>query len=658
VPLSPFKLRKDKAAIVRGTSFEFSIREEVDFEFLEFYTNSSKKVKIELLDPSNTVIWVGYNLPQQYQVPYTPAPANVTFTATDGLGLLKNESFTLTGLNSQLTIIRHCIDKIGISLDYSIAINLFETTHNHSYTPLAQTYEDSEVFAGLNCYEVLEAVLIKYNAEITQRRGRWAITRSADKKSTRMLYTSAGVYDTTEAAPAVLDLGYPGAGIEVSPKGSLQMSLEPGGKQVKIKHEFGRKNSLLINPDFSEFSAGSFPGWSQTGSFTPEQRYNDNGPYAYLPGIDNTGGCLYQAFDIENAPGEDFVFSIDMGAIGNRLYGGIPIPIPINVQMVIALISGGTTKYLTKTGVYPDFAAEWVDTLTSIDMEVASQIGGTPRMNRLTLITPEIPFSGTLQVTLYRIQGTPAYQYTYTGVAFGNVNLTFTVNGEPYPSSSETLASFTNSTEPSDLPDIDLLTADAPDYANAWLLYMFITRRSDGSPTDLWHILGSAVTRTILQQLAYAMASDNRIARQKLTGEIKGTDIAFDSIIKHAYNSNREFEIAEGIWDIYNEVFSVTLLELLSWSDETVSFTEVVNISSSESSSSGSSGSQNLSGFAPLNSPVSFTDTTVEKLIIGSYTFEISSGTLVIKYGTTTIASLSSAGLIKAADNIQGGTTP
>ena len=41
VPVSPFILKKDKADIIRGTSFNFSIREEADFEFLEFYTNNS-----------------------------------------------------------------------------------------------------------------------------------------------------------------------------------------------------------------------------------------------------------------------------------------------------------------------------------------------------------------------------------------------------------------------------------------------------------------------------------------------------------------------------------------------------------------------------------------------------------------------------------------
>jgi hypothetical protein len=586
VPLSPFILKKDKADIIRGTSFNFSIREEVDFEFLEFYTNNNKAVKIELYDPSNVLIWTGYNLPQQYQVPYVPCPTNVTFSASDGLGLLKNEAFALTGRNSQLDIIRYCIDKIGLALGYSIAINLFEVTHDHSRTPLAQTYEDSEIFTDLNCYEVIEKILINYNAEITQRRGRWAITRSADKKSTRMLYTSAGVYETTEAAPVILNLGYPGSGIDVTPKSSLQFSLEPGGKQVKISHNFGRKDSLLINPDFSDFASGAFNGWGKLGTFTPEQRLDSNGnPFVFIPANNDTNDCLYQDIEIEASAGEDFDISLEMGVLAYRLYGGIPIPIPVDIKFNVALIPVGGTlanaKFLSKDG--------WVDTLTAVITTVTSQSTGIPKLNKLEIITHEIPFSGTLQVTLYRIQTTQLYNYFFTGVAFGNVDLKFiTADGKLYPTGLETLAEFPDSTEPNNLDDIDLLAADAPDLPNARLLYKNITWLSDGSPTGTWHILGSSADYSILQQLALSLASDNRVARQKLTGEIKGIVIAFDSIIKHSYNNNREFEISEGEWDIYEETFNVTLLELLAWSDEEVTFSSVNDSTSSGGSSSGS----------------------------------------------------------------------
>lgn len=599
VPLSPFKLKKDKAAIVRGTSFTFSIREEVDFEFIEFYTNSNKKVKVELYDPSDNLIWVGFNLPQQYQTPYTPCPNTVTFTASDGLGLLKNESFTLTGRTHQLDIIKYCINKIGLSLGYSIAINTFEITHSHDRSPLEQTFEDCENFEGLKCYEVIEKILGRYDAEITQSRGRWSITCSADKKSTRMLYTSAIAYEGTESAPAVLDLGYPGPGIEVSPKGSLQMDMEPGGKQVHIKHEFGRKNSFFGNSDFSKFTPGTFPdfaSWTRSGTFTPEQRFTEDGPYLFIPGYGAADSALmYQEVDVDTVSGQDIKFSAKLGALG-YLTGeaGNLIPIPMIVKMLVTLTSGSNVRYLTTSH-------GWSSTPAFIYASIASQVGGIPSFFEVPIITNALPFSGTLRINLYRYEAETAAELTFLGVAFSGINIYPLVNNQPLPAGLDMLAKFTNSNEPNDLTDITLLTADAPDIDNNGLLYKNITWL-DGSAiaevTTLWHRLGSSATFSLIQLLSLILASNNRVARQKLTGEIKGTSINFDSIIKHAYNGNREFEIAEGEWDIYEEKFAVTLLELLSWSNETVVFTPTYNLSASSSSGyssgAGSGSSSNL----------------------------------------------------------------
>ena len=182
IPVNPFRLRKDRAAIIRGTSFEFSMREETDFEYLEFYTNKPKHIKVELLDPSSVQLWTGYLDTQQYSCPYIPAPLTVTFTASDGLGLLKNEAFTLTGTQTQFDILIHCLDKIGLGLGYAVAISVHELRHNAAISPLEQTTEICSTMSDLNCYEVIEKILNKYDAEIYQWKGRWRIICSNDKK--------------------------------------------------------------------------------------------------------------------------------------------------------------------------------------------------------------------------------------------------------------------------------------------------------------------------------------------------------------------------------------------------------------------------------------------------------------------------------------------
>src|SRR5690606_1648476 len=101
---------------------------------------------------------------------------------TDGLGLLKSEPFTLTGFSSEFEMIRHCLDKIGLNLGYAVAIGIHENNHNTTYPPIAQTYKDCDIYEGMNCYEVLEDILGKYNATITQWESRWRIIGYKDKK--------------------------------------------------------------------------------------------------------------------------------------------------------------------------------------------------------------------------------------------------------------------------------------------------------------------------------------------------------------------------------------------------------------------------------------------------------------------------------------------
>ncbi|HLN22107.1 MAG TPA: hypothetical protein VK213_13525 [Bacteroidales bacterium] len=470
VPVNPFKLRKDKAAYVRGTSLEFGIREEVDFEFLEFYTNNARHVKAELYGPEDELIWVGFNLPQQYQVPYKPCPVSVWFTASDGLGLLKQESFALSGLNSLLDIIRHCVDNIGLSLGYSIAINLFAENHDNTRSCLAQTFVLCEIFEGMNCYQVIEEILKPFNAEITQSKGRWRITRDADKESSRMLYTSGGIYEGTEAAPEVQTLGQlGGAGVNVHPKGMLNLSLQPGGKQVNISHDYGKRASFFPNPAF---------GWGVDGDFVPEVRYNDNGPYVFIPGRNDTQQWLSKTIPVVNVPGEDFVFSLKMAAVGSRLYGGLPISVLMDITFFVYLTDGINERWLTETG--------WVSESTDITKQTASTIGGEPRFNELPpIITNEIPFSGDLTIALGRyhsMDGINDSSWTIAGLAYTDLNVYFVQNGQLYASGHKTNALFTGSTEPSSLEDIDLKIGDAPDVENAALLYKNILLYSDGTP--------------------------------------------------------------------------------------------------------------------------------------------------------------------------------
>lgn len=561
----PVLLRKDKADVIRGTSLEFGIQEQTDFEFDEFYTNSPHKIKA-VLKQGATTLWTGFNIPQQYQAPYVPAPGILRLTASDQLGLLKSESFTLTGLQSELAIIIHCLSYTGISIGYSIAINTFEASHAENRSPLAQTYIEASTYEDYNCYEVLEKILNKYESEITQADGRWYITCSADKKSTRMLYSSAGVYETTAAAPDVLDLGqYGSPGTDVWVSGSLVRSFTPGAKKGKVVHDFGRKASLLDNYDFSLFGSGAFNDWTQSGSFILQQRNKDGKTYAFLQGYSGVASdAISQEIPITNVADQDFVFELDFSPLGSSRSTSVS-HIMMSVRVLVAFGNGVTNWFLTQDG-------EWSETLATIEMSVKAGVS-TPVWNRLRIITEGLPDdSGALLVTLYRyyFTSTPRRGDVYNGICYSEPLAYFISNGELYPSVLVTFATFDDSTEPGDLGEITIHSADAPDLDNKSQLYRNILRLSDGTPTERWHRLGEVTEYLLIVQLFRILASNNRVARTTLTGIIKGSGIKFNSIIKHTYNNNREFEISECAWDLYEGTFNVTLLEILAWSDESV----------------------------------------------------------------------------------------
>jgi hypothetical protein len=556
--------KKGNNKFIKGTSVDFAIREEVNFEMDEFYTNDPQQIKVEFYKAS-TCLWSGFNLPQQLEALYKTAPVTIRFTATDGLGLLKDFEYEQTGTNTQLAMIMYCIDKIGLGLGYSIAVNLFETNHAENRTPFAQTYEDSGIYDKKTCQDVLEDILEKYNAEITQVNNRWRITCSADKESTRMLYSSAGVYEGTENAPTVLTMALPDLGGSVWPSGSpLSRSLEPGGKKVTLKHDFGRKKSLLDNYEFWRITAGEFTSWTKTGTFSSDQGIKDGKAYAFLEGrATSADDKIYQAISITKVALEPFVFEIDFAPLGHDTgtYTDGLLNISMEVRIMVALTDGAINYFLTKQG--------WTTDLSYISESVSSSIFG-PTWNRLKIITNSIPCTGTLQVSLYRYYTASPRPVTYEGVAFSEPCVYFmSQTGELYPSGIETKAAFTASKEPNDLGTKTILAADAPDLDNKSLLYYNITRLSTGAATTLWH-RPSGTGYSLLVQLARALASENRVAREKLTGIIRGEDLNFASIISH---NSKKFEITEGSWDVYEELWNVTLVELLAWSSESITFT-------------------------------------------------------------------------------------
>ncbi len=590
IPLNAFRLIKDNQnSVIKGTSFEFGIREEVDFEFVPFFTNAPKKYYIKLYN-GETHIWSGFLNTQQYSAPYKPVPNTLWFTATDGLGLLKDQPFALTGWKDEFEIIRHCLSYVNavFTLDYAIAIPIHDINHDASYSPLEQTYHNCTVFEDLSCYEVLEKILNRYDGEITQQNNSWLIRSSKDKLATRLLYDYEGTYKSTQQAPDLQYFDYPANGGNCWPVGSpLQHGLKAGGNRVKIAHNYGLRESMLRNYDFlkwawvddDDHSAGvDFEDWSEDdphGTMTVYRRTDSNGtPYAYLYGNANIteDAGLAQQLSISNLTGGKFIFEVKSCPVYNTGSTG-------SVKMIITLITGATTYYLSTTG--------WTTTPTTITASQTAQSKFAIDVNwqSIKIITDEIPGDGLLSVFLLQIHGSDM-----SGVFFQKPKIYF-LNANSYysweyESNLELIASFDGSSEMVALNDVNILSADAPSAVNNLLMYDNVTLYSlnatfyNSDLTTYWKFEGNDTLYTLIQIYLKLLASRNAAPRQTLTGTIKGERITFDCLIQHTYNSSRQFEIEKGEWDIYNDTWKVTLLEAPAFADKNITLSDSTTLGS------------------------------------------------------------------------------
>ena len=601
VPANPFTLKKDSAGTVRGTSLDFAIRAIADFEFIEFYTENSLDWLVELVDPSGVIVWKGFIIPEQYQEPYSPAPVTVSFTATDQLGLLKN--FTYTAANntriSYLSILKSCLANTGLSLGYAIAIAIKESRQNQDRSVLSEIFVNPEVYNGKTCYEVVVDLLSHFDAEITQHAGRWLIRRCVDKQVTRILYDRTGIYTGTQAAPIVKSLGQLDEA-DIYPTGSpLNMDLSTAERKIIISEDYQTKSNILPSQDASKWTDNNtLPGWLPT--LAQLIKVDATTPYFLVKPADNGytyGSFARTAIQEVNTTTDSIEFSFDYAYITPLNLvdsaNGVPIPynnVKISVQVAIFNAAQNKTWYLSKT-------LGWTETLSRLDIsdvKPSGSVNQNPEWFNFKIISAGIPANGTLSVALYRPMGPDVmHNAERWGAAFKNVVFNILHDEIPLPTGIEYGITLNKSTKANE-KEIKIIGGDVPNVANKLLQFSAFTSLSDYHlSTGLWTMPGVAGTALLLDLVAKLYASENRKAKQFLTGSIRGQVIDFDTVLLHNYPTPRYFEIVEASYNLCADRADVTLVELFDYVDTVFSsvISDTTGGTSSSSSGSGSGGS-------------------------------------------------------------------
>ena len=148
---APLLRRDDSDSGISGTSLEMVVQADVDGELTSLYTVDNKLFLVELYK-NGVLIWTGYVLPEKYSEPYISVPYDVSVTASDGLGILKNIQYAQTGTRSIFEIIKYCCDQTSLPLGFEISFSLLEKSMSSMESVLHQATLNTGTFNGMTCY--------------------------------------------------------------------------------------------------------------------------------------------------------------------------------------------------------------------------------------------------------------------------------------------------------------------------------------------------------------------------------------------------------------------------------------------------------------------------------------------------------------------------
>ena len=550
-------LKMDDGEAVRGTSLELSIETCFDGDLREFYTTDRKKFRVEVYR-SGVLFWSGHILPELYSEPYISVPFDVSVTASDGLGLLKNIPFGLSGKRSVFDVIKYCCEQTGLVLNYVFASKLLATGMSGVASVYTQAFVDCNAFDDADCYEALEKVLITFGSYIKQKDCKWHVLRYTDQDTDLMEYDPSCNF-AGGFRPVMKTLG--AIGDDTYPVGQLESEIVPARKDFTMEQPYELYPSLL--KDYCFAAVGSWilsPGvWFMR---VDEETYCELKP-TKLP--EKLEAYVMQSISVEacNRPFRiEFQFSICL--MSNREIGSIDMSTGRSFRLEIFITdSGGTRHYLSAEG--------WGTKETYIEVRGDVQNGKlriTDGVNydyipasfetfRINL--ERIPYSGEMAFRIinpykyYTVPGTPAFddyndmniiclkEFVFTSDVDGNPDVNVLLNPEASTSA----------------PSLKVGFVDAPFTENAQGIFKNILMTSGGFTSE-WYCRGSGLD-SFANIALQDMSSRIGVPSFCLHGVIHATD--FD-LLSDKY-SGRKLYLKEYSYDLMEEEIDCTLCELL-----------------------------------------------------------------------------------------------
>lgn len=569
---APLLRRDDSDSGISGTSLELKIQSDVDGELTSLYTVDNKKFLVEVYR-NEDLIWTGFVLPEKYSEPYISVPYDVSVSATDGLGILKDIPFELNGERTIFNIIQYCCNQTGLLLDFIVYSSLMESSMNSDDSMLVQTSFNTSTFQEKTCYDVLEELLTSLDAFITENNGKWVIARYTDLNQSGYLYSNSGIIKGRVPVESLV-LGNVDSG--VYPIGNLELEVEPASKSVKFISDYELKPSFLQNYDFSNGKSG----W--TGFEFIVREYKG----LHFATMHNTSGkkerYIQQVVNVEKSK-QDVVVEIKFALARMNASMDGHVGEDRKFALKIQLSGGGQTYYLADEGWKTnDYRFEIHGGLQDMYYNRSNSMNYVDGFDgSFKIVADGFPVSGQLTLTMYNV-------YIETGATSAERASLFldyvilTNNCSKGVDVSVNLAEKASTS----YNDVDVRLTDVPFTENADNMF-YNGLKIAGKYTSSWSC--GEKSDSFLYTILKSVCSRIGFSRRQLSGTIQGQNLHTFMLLVDKY-SDLLFYIKESSLNLLADELEVTLEQFMPYielSGETTESERTTNNSASEYRSSG-----------------------------------------------------------------------
>ena len=250
--------RMKESVPFRPTSLDLVLECRTEGEYVDLYTTDPRKYRVDVYrrinEGENEFIWRGFVATEIYSEPDIAPPYDVSITATDGLGVLKEYDF-VPGPRTIVGHLSYLLGETGMNIDLW-SVSALKANGGTVPAFFDNVKIDLDYMDGKSCYEVLSELLTTLRLTVTQWRGAWLLIRETDvsvaSNGKVAGYDMVGYTSSMNISDMAKVVGQMGAtGVDMWPVGYLTRRVVPAKKSITIRSDWHPKNGAPALADWS-----------------------------------------------------------------------------------------------------------------------------------------------------------------------------------------------------------------------------------------------------------------------------------------------------------------------------------------------------------------------------------------------------------------------